>query len=200
MITSLGDHKANVIDGNDGADHLNGMNGDDTLNGGAGDDNLSGGNGKDALSGSDGSDELMGGNGKDSLDGGIGDDLLKGGNGNDRLDGGDGSDTLFGGMGRDTFVFTDPTSGPDTIGDFRSHVDKIAIDFVPGAPETLGADDFFLSTDVSGMTSGQAALIYDKSTGVLSYDADGTDGNGAVELAHLNPNTHLSKADFEFVV
>jgi hypothetical protein len=67
-----------------------------------------------------------------------------------------------GGMGRDVFRFADPTDGTDTIKDFHSHVDKIAIDFVPGAPESLGADDFFFSTDVSGMTNGHAALIYDK--------------------------------------
>jgi len=197
--TLIGDNKGNVCEGNDGGDHLKGMGGNDSLDGGAGDDTLSGGNGKDDISGADGDDDLMGGNGKDDLDGGLDDDVLKGGNGNDVLNGGDGLDTLSGGRGRDTFVFSDPASGPDTIKDFHSHVDKIAIDFNPDAEEDLGPDDFFLSTDLSGLAAGQAALIYDRATGILSYDADGLDGNDAVELAHLKPGAMLSKGDFDFV-
>lgn len=197
MLT--GDNKGNVVEGNEGADGIKGLNGDDTLDGGLGDDVLSGGNGKDDISGSDGDDDLSGGNGKDDLDGGLDDDVLKGGNGKDVLDGGEGADTLIGGRGRDTFLFSDPVSGPDTIMDFRSHVDRIAIDFNAGAGEDLESDDFFLSTDLSGLTTGQAALIYDRDTGVLSYDADGLDGNDAVDLAHLKPGTMLSKTDFDFV-
>ena len=78
-----------------------------------------------------------GGVGKDLLDGGNGDDTLIGGNGKDVLKGGAGADTLTGGRGSDTFVFADLTDGPDTITDFTSHLDKIGIDFVPGAAETL---------------------------------------------------------------
>jgi hypothetical protein len=59
--------------------------------------------------------------------------------------------------GSDTFLFTDLTAGPDTITDFTSHLDKIGIDFVPSAAETLTADDFFLSTDPSGPAAGQKA-------------------------------------------
>ena len=117
----IGDNEGNVVAGNEGLDHIRGL------------------NGKDILDGGDGDDDLSGGNGKDHLNGGLGDDKLSGGNGKDTLEGGDGSDTLIGGMGRDTFVFTDPTSGPDTIKDFHSHVDKIAIDFNPNGEEGLGA-------------------------------------------------------------
>jgi Ca2+-binding RTX toxin-like protein len=177
-----GDNKGNVVQGNEGSDHIRGL------------------NGKDILDGGDGDDDLNGGNGKDHLNGGLGDDTLHGGNGKDVLEGGDGSDTLTGGRGRDTFMFTDPASGPDTITDFRSHLDKIAIDFVPGGAENLGPEDFFLSTALSGLTTGQAALIYDRATGVLSYDSDGLEGNDAVELAHLKPGTMLQAGDFDFVV
>jgi len=127
------------------------------------------------------------------------DDILNGGNGKDVLNGGAGADTLTGGRGSDTFLFTDLTGGPDTITDFKSHVDKIGIDFVPGAPETLTADDFFLSTDLSGLAAGQQALIYDKATGVLAFDADGAGGADPVEVAHLTPGTELTKDDFVFV-
>jgi Ca2+-binding RTX toxin-like protein len=176
-----GDNKGNVVEGNDGSDVIKGL------------------NGKDALDGGDGDDDLSGGNGKDDLNGGLGDDVLKGGNGKDVLNGGEGSDTLTGGMGRDTFVFSDPTSGPDTITDFRSHLDKIAIDFVPDDVENLGPDDFFLSTDLSGLAAGQAALIYDRATGVLTYDADGAGGNDAVDLVHFKPGTMLQAGDFDFI-
>jgi len=194
-----GDNKSNTIDGNDGNDTLRGLQGDDTLHGGNDDDSLVGAQGKDSLFGDDGNDTLSGGVGKDALDGGNGDDTLLGGNGKDIMEGGAGADTLKGGRGSDTFVFADLTGGPDTITDFKSHLDKIAIDFVPGAAETLDANDFFLSGDPSGPASGQEALIYDKATGVLSYDADGTGGADGVEVAHLKPGAMLSKGDFYFV-
>ena len=194
-----GDNKSNTIDGNDGNDNLRGLQGDDTLHGGNDDDSLVGAQGKDSLFGDDGNDTLSGGVGKDALDGGNGDDTLLGGNGKDIMEGGAGADTLKGGRGSDTFVFADLTGGPDTITDFKSHLDKIAIDFVPGAAETLDANDFFLSGDPSGPASGQEALIYDKATGVLSYDADGTGGADGVEVAHLKPGAMLSKGDFDFV-
>jgi Ca2+-binding RTX toxin-like protein len=197
--TLSGDHKGNVVEGNDGADDIKGLNGDDTLDGGAGDDTLFGGNGKDDISGAEGVDDLTGGNGKDHLDGGTDDDVLKGGNGKDVLNGGEGADDLYGGRGRDTFVFTDPTSGPDTIMDFRSHVDTIAIDFNPDAPEDLTHDDIFFSSDLSELEAGQAALIYDQASGILSYDADGLGGSDAVELAHFKPNTFVGAGDFDFI-
>ena len=62
------------------------------------------------------------------LDGGNDDDTLIGGNGKDVLNGGAGADTLTGGRGSDTFLFTDLTGGPDTITDFKSHLDKIGIE------------------------------------------------------------------------
>jgi len=195
----IGDNKSNTITGDDGDNHLVGKQGRDALHGGLGNDSLEGNQGKDSLFGDDGNDTLNGGVGKDLLDGGNDDDILNGGNGKDVLNGGAGADTLTGGRGSDTFLFTDLTGGPDTITDFKSHVDKIGIDFVPGAPETLTADDFFLSTDLSGLAAGQQALIYDKATGVLVYDADGAGGADPVEVAHLTPGTELTKDDFVFV-
>jgi Ca2+-binding RTX toxin-like protein len=195
----VGDNKSNIITGDDANNELIGKQGHDTLHGGLGDDNLRGDQGKDSLFGDDGNDTLSGGVGKDLLEGGNGDDTLIGGNGKDVLKGGAGADTLTGGRGADTFVFADLTDGPDTITDFKSHLDKIGIDFVPGAAETLDANDFFLSTDLSGLGAGQEALIYDEATGVLSYDADGAGGADAVEVAHLTPGTELTKDDFVFL-
>jgi len=195
----VGNNKSNSIDGGDGNDHISGKQGSDTLHGGNGDDSLEGAQGKDSLFGDDGNDTLNGGVGKDLLDGGIGDDTLLGGNGKDILKGGAGADTLTGGRGSDSFEFSDLTGGPDTITDFKSHLDKIAIDFVPGAAETLDANDFFLTGDPAGPAPGQEALIYDKATGVLSYDSNVGDGIDPVEVAHLNPGTDLTKHDLIFL-
>ena len=195
----IGDNKSNTITGDDANNEIVGKQGSDTLHGGLGDDDIKGDQGKDSLFGDDGNDTLNGGNGKDVLDGGNDDDTLIGGNGKDVLMGGAGADTLTGGRGADTFVFADTTGVPDTITDFKSHVDKIAIDFVPGAAETLTADDFFLATDLSGLTPGHEALIYDKATGVLSYDADGAGGADPVEVVHLTPGTELTKDDLSFL-
>ena len=195
----IGDNKSNTIIGDDANNELVGKQGSDELHGGAGDDNLRGDQGKDSLFGDDGNDTLTGGVGKDVLDGGNDDDTLIGGNGKDVLKGGAGADTLTGGRGSDTFVFADLTAGPDTITDFTSHLDKIGIDFVPGAAETLDANDFFLSTDLSGLAAGQEALIYDTVTGVLSYDGDGLGGADPVEVVHLTPGTELTKDDLIFL-
>ena len=175
-----GDGSDNTLDGNDGDDALNGASGDDDLNGGAGDDHLSGGNGND------------------SLDGGDDNDTVSGDKGNDVLAGGNGQDTMTGGKGHDTFLFTDPAGGADRLTDFRSGTDKIAIDFVANGKEGLGAGDFFTAADTSGET-GHAALVYDQATGKLYYDADGTGGGTAVEIAELKPNAHLSASDLVFV-
>lgn len=120
-----------------------------------------GGNGwSNVVDGGGGDDELHGGRGNDDLRGGDGNDVLTGGIGNDVLQGGWGSDVLNGGIGADTFVFdaTDVGNGDrsiDRILDFNTFADHI---------EILNA------------TANMAELEYDKSTGALSIDLDGSVG------------------------
>lgn len=115
-----------------------------------------------SITGGDNGDTISGLRGKDVLEGGDGIDTIFGGAGADRIgqqevgsiNTVDGGDTYFGGAGQDVFIFTfaeqSPVSNPDTIGDFRSGVDKIdlSIFLMSVSPfsaftwEFIGSDDF----------------------------------------------------------
>lgn len=109
--------------------------------------------------------------------------------GNDTLDGGAANDRLEGAGGADQFRFSVAPGGPnaDTIVDFASGLDKIALDRAVHAD--LGAAGNFAAGDArfrSGavLNAGQDAddrVIYNTSTGQLWYDADGS-GSGAAQL------------------
>jgi Ca2+-binding RTX toxin-like protein len=172
---------------------------------GAGDDRIKAGDmGKNGpilqFEGGDGNDKLVGGKGGDLLSGGRGRDVIKGGKGDDELSGGEGRDTLDGGKGSDTFVFTEWTmaSGRDKIVDFKPGVDIIAI-----APEwarqsaMLARDEFRLGTTAKDADD---RVLYDKSTGVLRWDADGKGGQDAIAFAKVAKGLDLSHKDFAFLI
>jgi Ca2+-binding RTX toxin-like protein len=219
-----GNAGANTLTGAGGNDTLDGGGGADTMLGGLGNDiymvddtgdvvDETGGDGIDTIRASvtfslsdgvhvKGTVENLTLTGTDTIGAtgnGFG-NILIGNGANNVLSGLSGADTMTGGLGSDRFVFTDLTGGADTITDFEAHLDKIAIDFVAGGAEDLDANDFFLTTDAVGPAIGQKALIYDKATGVLSYDADGAGGGSAVQMALLAANTDLSKGDLVFLI
>ena len=105
---------------------VEGQNGNNVVLGTGGADTLDGGNGADQVFGGNGHDTLTGGNGDDILLGGLGDDDLFGDRGDDLLDGGAGDNTLTGGKGNDVFVL-DLIAGVDTIVDFKSSNDVVAL-------------------------------------------------------------------------
>jgi VCBS repeat-containing protein len=160
----------------------------------------------DLLYGFNNADLMFGGTGDDSLFGQTGNDTMDGGAGNDLLSGGAGRDNLTGGAGADTFSFDAALSAStnvDTILDFVSGTDRIALEgsiFTALAAGPLAAGAF----DVVG--SGPAAdantrIIYDPSTGGLSYDADGTGaGFAAVQFAIIGATTHPALAATDFAV
>jgi serralysin len=141
---------------------------------------------------------LWGGAGNDVLDGGAGADTLDGGANNDELDGGLGNDVLFGGAGDDAFVFSTSlgVSNVDQIYDFNVANDVIHLDvaiFSALSTGALGADNFIVGT---AALDANDHIIYDATTGALSYDADGSGAAAAVVFATLNPglaitNDHL---------
>ncbi|MEB3885438.1 Ig-like domain-containing protein, partial [Lyngbya sp. CCY1209] len=125
-----------LLYGDLGNDHVCGGEGDDTLFGDRDtptpipnislQDTLSGGAGDDWLSANEGQDKLCGGEDNDTLYGGKDNDTLKGDAGDDWLFGDGGDDSLSGGAGSDRFVlFAD--GGTDTVADFLSGVDVIAL-------------------------------------------------------------------------
>jgi Ca2+-binding RTX toxin-like protein len=124
------------------------------------------------------------------MSGGNGNDTLSGGTGNDTLVGGAGKDVLTGGDGADRFVFDTSfgTSNVDTIKDFLRGTDKIVLSAkifnkftgsstgsaITAANLVVGAGATAVAKDKDNY------LIYDTTSDLLYYDADGS-GSGAAK-------------------
>ena len=160
---------------------------------------------RDVLTGDSLGNTLLGGSGRDTLRGYIGTDSLAGGDGADELTGGRGADTLTGGAGGDTFLFLARNELGDTITDFSS----------AGAG---GNDSFaFLGTAFGGLAAGslstgqfQASIadfaktedvrfFYERDTGILRFDEDGSGAAAAVIVALLQADARLAIEDIIIV-
>ena len=144
---------------------------------------------------------IAGGNGRDVLRGFGGDDRLAGKAGNDWLSGGAGKDTLSGGAGDDTFSFSAALSlaNRDRIADFAPADDGFCLDdavFRALAPGALPKGAFALG---AAAHDAHDRILYDKTTGALVYDANGSAAGGAVQFAMIGKNLAVTYADF-FVV
>jgi Ca2+-binding RTX toxin-like protein len=168
-----------------------GLGGNDTLTGDTRGNGLIGGIGNDVLSGLGGADRLTGGAGLDQV---------VGGDGNDTLNGSQGNDTLTGGQGADHFVFANGTGATnrDTITFFDS-TDMIVLDnaiFVAlGAAGALSAT-MFKMIGAGGVVDADDRVIYDRGTGVLSYDANGSGAGGRIAIADIDNRPIMTAADF----
>ena len=129
-------------------------------------------------------------------------DVLKGGGGNDSLHGGFGNDILTGGDGDDVFIFSTPpvkSNGYDTITDFMAGQDKIQLDtsmFKAFAGQESIALEDFISGNSTAHTNEN--LIYNKATGALYYDDDGSGSHAAVQIALIGNHALLHASDFMF--
>ena len=172
---------------------------DNTLTGNEYDNLMDGAAGDDAVYGVKGNDVLVGGRGDDMLDGGLGDDMLTGGIGSDVLAGRTGQDVLRGGAGADQFVFDAARGGCDTIVDFTPGEDKLLLD-ASGFGGGLKAGDLAGNRLVIGNTpdARQAfgQFLYDKTTGRLYFDEDGTGATGPILFAELTGAPMISTTDF----
>jgi len=155
---------------------------------------------------------INGTTGRNTLNGTTQSEAINGLAGNDTLNGGLGNDTLSGGTGNDVFVFNTAPSATnlDTITDFSPNVngnnDTI---WLAGSVFTgLGATNATLNAaafrQVTTATLGQVdatdRIIYNSTTGALSWDADGSGANfQAVQFAQLNPNLNLTNQDFRVI-
>jgi Ca2+-binding RTX toxin-like protein len=212
-----------------GNDTINGLAGSDTLVGSAGTDFYDGGTGFDTLDlrgtltgltanlsagtlsgGFNGTfvniERVWAGDGNDSLTGTASADSFSARGGNDSLAGGAGIDTLWGGTGADTFVFRETgTANADSIGDWASGSDKIALDDSPMT--ALGAAGNFAAGDgrfwaAAGATAGHDAndrVVYNTSTGNLYYDADGSGAGAAQLIATFTGNPAIAATDITVV-
>lgn len=142
--------------------------------------------------------------GADTLLAGLGADTVLGAAGKDTINGGLDNDQLTGGAGADTFVFNTPLSSTniDTITDFVHGTDKIqlarSIMATVGGLGVLKSADFKLST---AKLDGTDRIIYNKTTGDLFYDSDGSGSMAAVKVAIIGTTKHptLSNTDFMIV-
>lgn len=219
LIGSAGD---DVLSGGVGNDRLNGGTGADTMTGGIGNDVYHvddvGDRAIDAVGeGTDtvyaridytlGADQevervranagaaglVLGGNGFNNT--------ILGGAGNDTLSGGGGNDKLTGDLGSDIFRFDSAFIGVanvDTVADFSAVNDMIELDHTYFAGLALGllsASAFAIGN--SGGTAPQ--IVYNTSTGSLSYDGNGADVGGASSFATLTGAPALNETRF-FVV
>jgi Ca2+-binding RTX toxin-like protein len=189
--------------GGDDDDWLYGDVGKDTIDSGAGNDRLYGGTHSNKLLGQIGHDTLYGGMHIDTLYGGDGNDRLYGDAGSDLLDGDLGKDTLSGGWGRDTFVFRsllNAKTNVDTITDFNVQDDTIRLEnklFKKlGKPGGLNPDFFTIDRKAQ---DGNDYLVYNKNTGYLYYDSDGSGSRKAVLFAKLKGHLALSEHDFSII-
>lgn len=196
-----------------GDEYLPGQGGE-VITGGDGDDSIDGGHGRDVIFGTGGNDVLIGGNSKDAILGGDGDDYLDGGKGNDLLIGGAGDDVLSGGKGSDTFTFTSPYDGMDTLLDFQSAVDKIALyesGFeLHGEDGTLDPDQFMVidSNVYEGgidFADADSGLVYastdDCCAGTLYFDPNDTINGDEIALATITESdgSELVADDIEII-
>lgn len=149
-------------------------------------------------------DRITGGIQDETLRGEAGRDRLTGGEGNDRLFGGAGHDTLTGGSGQDVFVFDSTPSqktNVDKVTDFSSvddifYLNKKFLKNIGWVSRPLKDDAFH-----PGKTAEDAynRIIYDKATGSLFYDPDGSGSADQIKIAILLNKPTLDFSDF-FVI
>jgi Ca2+-binding RTX toxin-like protein len=156
------------------------------------------------ITGTANSETIVAGAGADKITGLAGDDTISGGADNDTISGGAGNDTLTGGSGNDYFLFdiaANATSNLDTITDFVSGADKLQFSkkVFAGLGKAAGSltdAQFAYSTETLTTTD---RIIYNTSTGALYYDADGSGGASAVQVALIGSHPTIVVADFSIV-
>jgi Ca2+-binding RTX toxin-like protein len=145
---------------------------------------------------------MTGNRGANTLNGLAQNDTLSGGAGNDRLNGGLGQDRLTGGANNDTFVFDVALTAAnrDTITDFNVVNDRIHLERdifkKAGALGVLKAAAFVLGPKAADASD---RIIYNKASGALFYDADGSGAGAQVMFATLANKPAISHLDF-FIV
>ncbi len=144
---------------------------------------------------------ISGGGAADQLNGAGGNDTLNGGGGNDTLNGGADADQMIGGAGADRFVFNSALTATniETITDFATG-DLMALDRSVFTALSAGASptaaEFLAGAGVTAATAAPQRILYDTSSGIVRYDADGTGPAAAVSFATLTNLAPLTTASF----
>jgi hypothetical protein len=160
--------------------------------------------------GTAGADSITAGLGNDSISGGAGNDTLSGGAGDDTLVGGAGNDVLTGAFGADRFVFETAfgAANVDTVKDFLTGTDKIVLS--SKIFSSLVGTSTGLAITAGNLVVGAAAtaiakdkddyLIYDTTSDLLYYDADGSGSGAPVVFVKVELTGTTAPAFWDFLV
>ena len=144
----------------------------------------------------------------DTLTGGSGVDILNGGAGVDTLNGGLGNDVLTGGAGSDIFQFSSAIGGVgniDQITDYNAPTDVINLSsaIFTGLATTSGLATGQLaaaSFNLNAATGTGSQIVYNTTTGALSFDTNGAAAGGATQFGTLTaPTGTINNLEF-FIV
>ncbi|MER8640178.1 calcium-binding protein [Mesorhizobium sp. M1365] len=219
--TIVGNAGANVINGGGGGDIINGGGGADTMAGQGGNDTFyvdntgdrvyeAVGGGTDRVFTSVSHALLAGsqiellattnpsGTSAINLTGNAFAQTIQGNAGANVINGGGGADILTGNGGNDAFVFNSALGAGniDKVTDFNKLQDKIQLDDAIFAGLKLGglsSDAFFAGTAAHDSSD---HIIYNSSTGALSFDSDGIGGAAQIQFATLSPGLSLTAGSF----
>jgi len=154
------------------------------------------------IRGTNSAERLIGGDGDDRIIALQGNDTLSGKSGNDILFGGLGRDILTGGSGSDLFVFDSKVAkknntNVDTIRDFHVQDDRILLAknvfSKIGKIGDLSKKSFWIGSHAHDADD---RVIYNKKTGALYYDSDGTGHNAQIHIATLSKSLKMTYSDF----
>lgn len=150
-------------------------------------------------------ENAIGGAGNDTITGNAIANCLKGNAGNDTIIGGGGIDKLYGGAGSDNFVFnaTLNPANADKLEDFAPLYDTMKLENaiykgLGTATGVLAAAAFYTGAAAHDAND---RIIYNKVTGEIFYDADGTGAAAAVKIAVIDTVSKpvLTSADFVII-
>lgn len=158
---------------------------------------------------------FLNGNGFDNvLLGTSGKNTMNGDAGNDKIYGKGGKDVLTGGSGKDAFVFDTKLdrSNTDTIKDFKTKTDSIVLDNslfkaskgfyakikkgTPDKPVDISKSFFTIGTKAKDKDD---YLVYNKKTGILYFDKDGSGSASMVEIAKFSNKATIGYKDFDII-
>ena len=136
-----------------------------------------------------------------TISGNYGVNTLIGTGFNDLINGNRGNDNLTGGLGADTFRFDstlNATSNRDTITDFNvGQGDRIELEnsvfTVLTTTGVLNANAFVVGT---AATTASHRIIYNSTTGTLTYDSNGNAAGGTTVFAQLGAGLGLNAGMF----
>jgi hypothetical protein len=131
------------------------------------------------------------------------DNVVVGNAANNVLGGGLGHDTLTGGAGADQFVFNTAPSvaNADTVTDFQVGTDHLVLDtaIFTALNGLAPSTNQLVIAPGAVATSATTVLLFDTSTGTLSWDADGNGPGAALPITTLTGVTGLTISSLAYV-